>query len=492
MKKMQPLRGMACVLSASLLLSACGGSSPSSASESSESAASSTAASESESESEVKAAAVDPISSAQNNSTSAYPGVTYKEAFDNFFGSPEWTEYSGVAESSDEDGDGRPDSMIPNADIVQFTGTFLWGDVETTAAIRFLQSDSTGKFEPFTVAYNDTIMPNSELINMLDVVLSNSAPNAASGQLVTPSNAKPWLTYSNAEWTGAWQTPDNEIVTWSGMMVNRDTICDLDNLNGYPVYLYTFDGRDGSNPVNYGYSSFGADDGSPALYVLNEDGSVQATYIRPTTVPADSLPSDYWGVYTDGSNNSSSFIIDAYRVGDYPYTGCVQSSDGTCQIEVNGFMEKWTQTVRAQMYNGTKVVQFLNADGSYTEYTWVSDSSSDAALSYNERPAILDSDATAYPFPRFARSLNGTTIQPFNDSTRGPGGSAYVTNPAGCNVRSGPSLGFPVLATIDSDTFIGYGDSFDDWVFATFANPQENGHLLSGWIRRDNITDCSD
>lgn len=485
MKKVQSLRGVACVLSALLLLSACGGSSPTSASESSESAASSTVASESESEG--KAAAVDPISSAQNNSTSAYPGVTYKEAFDNFFGSPEWTEYSGVAESSDEDGDGRPDSMIPNADIVQFTGTFLLGDVETTATIRFLQSDSTGKFEPFTVAYNDTIMPNSELINMLDTVLSNSAPNAASGQLVTPSNAKPWLTYSNAEWTGAWQTPDNEIVTWSGMMVNRDIICDLDNLNGYPVYLYTFDGRDGSNPVNYGYSSFGADDGSPALYVLNEDGSVQATYIRPTTVPADSLPSDYWGVYTDGSNNSSSFIIDAYRVGDYPYTGCVQSSDGTCQIEVNGFMEKWTQTVRAQMYNGTKVVQFLNSDGSYTEYTWVSDSSSDAALSYDDLPTILDSDANYAPFPRFKWSYKGN-IEPFIFGSGWGSGSAYVSNPAGCNVRSGPSLGFPVLGTLNPDEVIGYSDVYDDWVFIYGSN----GSTVAGWIRRDNITDYSD
>lgn len=74
----------------------------------------------------------------------AYPHRTIGEAFESFFSSPKWKHFL-----SNED-----------QDVVEFTGYFLYEEVEAKATVQFLLSED-GSFEVGSVSYND--LPQNEL-----------------------------------------------------------------------------------------------------------------------------------------------------------------------------------------------------------------------------------------------------------------------------------------------------------------------------------------
>ncbi len=92
----------------------------------------------------------------------AYPGKTFGEAFENFFGSPTWKYFVGTREGSDEDGDGKPDYIEENIDIVEFTGYCTYQGVEVKARIQFTLSKEDDTFSATYLSFNE--VPQSMLM----------------------------------------------------------------------------------------------------------------------------------------------------------------------------------------------------------------------------------------------------------------------------------------------------------------------------------------
>lgn len=100
-----------------------------------------------------------------------YPDKTYGEAFDAFFSAPTWKYFKGTKESSDEDGDGNPDSEEENVDVVEFTGYCTYQDVDVKAVIQFTLNDD----DTFTASYlsfNEVPQNMLMLSQLLDTVFT--------------------------------------------------------------------------------------------------------------------------------------------------------------------------------------------------------------------------------------------------------------------------------------------------------------------------------
>lgn len=91
----------------------------------------------------------------KGGTNSNYPDVTYGEAFDYFFSSPAWKYFSGTIEGPDEDGDGEPDYVEENVDVVEFTGYCTYQEVEVKALIQFKLSEKGDTFEATFLSFND-------------------------------------------------------------------------------------------------------------------------------------------------------------------------------------------------------------------------------------------------------------------------------------------------------------------------------------------------
>ena len=88
-------------------------------------------------------------------SPSSYPDITYANAFGNFFGSPKWKYFRGSTDNS---------SKV--YDVVEFTGSCMYRDVEVDARIQFTISDDGETFEATFLSFND-IPQNNILLNAL-------------------------------------------------------------------------------------------------------------------------------------------------------------------------------------------------------------------------------------------------------------------------------------------------------------------------------------
>lgn len=91
----------------------------------------------------------------------SHPDITYADAFDYFFGYPEWTSFKGTR---DED-----DTLY---DIVQFTGDCLYAGKEVTALIQFTLSDDMKSFEPTYLSFNDVSQTNEDMYALIDKAFS--------------------------------------------------------------------------------------------------------------------------------------------------------------------------------------------------------------------------------------------------------------------------------------------------------------------------------
>lgn len=103
----------------------------------------------------------------------AYPGKTYGEAFENFFGSPAWKYFVGTKEGPDDDGDGRPDYTEENVDIVEFTGYCTYKDVEVKALIQFTLSKDDNTFEATYLSFNEVPQNNFMLLALMEAVFTD-------------------------------------------------------------------------------------------------------------------------------------------------------------------------------------------------------------------------------------------------------------------------------------------------------------------------------
>ncbi len=99
----------------------------------------------------------------KNGHPESYPDTTYQEAFESFFSYPTWKHFTGTRNSSDENGDGKPDSLEENVDIVEFTGYCMYQDVEVKALIQFTLDKEAGTFAATYLSFNEVPQNNLTL-----------------------------------------------------------------------------------------------------------------------------------------------------------------------------------------------------------------------------------------------------------------------------------------------------------------------------------------
>lgn len=184
-----------------------------------------------------------------------YPDITYEEAFNHFFGKPSWEHFTGTMKGFDEDGDGEPDTIKENVEVVEFTGRCIYAEVEVTALIQFALDDSGETFTPVYCSFND--VPQSEfmmlaLINRafesaaeVHTEASESEPATTAKKTTTaksntttttkteislniPTNVKCTASYNTT-----WVQPGFEVIlTWNK----------VNGADGYEIYRECFEG----------------------------------------------------------------------------------------------------------------------------------------------------------------------------------------------------------------------------------------------------------
>lgn len=139
----------------------------------------------------------------------AYPGKTFGEAFENFFDSPTWKYFVGTKEGSDEDGNGKPDYIEENVDIVEFTGYCTYQGVRVKARIQFTLNKEDDTFSATYLFFNE--VPQSML--MLSALMEKVFTDEDSAGAEESFTGTPVLYYDIPEGfveqeDGIWYAPD--------------------------------------------------------------------------------------------------------------------------------------------------------------------------------------------------------------------------------------------------------------------------------------------
>ncbi len=159
----------------------------------------------------------------KGGTNSAYPGVTYGEAFENFFFNPSWQYFVGTQEGPDEDGDGEPDYTVENTDVVEFTGDCLYADVEVTALIQFVLDNEAGTFQPVYLSFNEVPQNMLMLSELMDTVFSQAMEDFDVAATTTPAPT-PVPTQSSASNEPTQDTPTPSVNTPTPTVPKTDQV----------------------------------------------------------------------------------------------------------------------------------------------------------------------------------------------------------------------------------------------------------------------------
>lgn len=108
----------------------------------------------------------------------SYDGeITYGDAFDEFFSNPQWTYFNGVWESFDDDGDGEPDEIVDDVDVVEFTGSCQYRGVSVDALVQFVLDLDEGKFSAKYLSFNDIPQDMFTMSSLFNTVFSDYINN---------------------------------------------------------------------------------------------------------------------------------------------------------------------------------------------------------------------------------------------------------------------------------------------------------------------------
>lgn len=138
----------------------------------------------------------------KGGTNTAHPGVTYGEAFENFFADPSWRYFEGTQEGPDDNGDGEPDYTVDNVDVVEFTGGCVYADTEVTALLQFVLDVDGGTFEPVFLSFNDVPQSMLMLAGLLDKVFTQAEEDLGLGGTAPQSPEAQDQVYDLYAWQG--------------------------------------------------------------------------------------------------------------------------------------------------------------------------------------------------------------------------------------------------------------------------------------------------
>lgn len=219
------------------------------------------------------------VLSVKNAVNSNYPGITYGEAFDNFFAYPLWRHFKGTAKDSDEE-----------KEIVEFTGNCTYQDVEVEARIQFTLYDD-GTFEATYLAFNEVPQNMLMLAGLMETVFTNDNDSSSSGSGETdstPSGSESG--YSENSYSNN-QTPAlNFEGTWCETRAGRIQITITEKTDSsYDIYIY------GSNSAS-NYDEY---------YLTGYYDSAQDAIVYEGKM----TETDYDNTYLKSENESGKFYI---------------------------------------------------------------------------------------------------------------------------------------------------------------------------------------
>ena len=211
----------------------------------------------------------------KNGTNSEYPNMTYGEAFESFFAAPTWKYFKGTKNGPDDDGDGKPDYVEENVDIVEFTGYCTYHDVEVKALIQFTLNNAEGTFQATYLSFNEVPQSNLIMWALIGKAFTHDVENTVS---VEKDNSE-IKNETTAEFIGEM----GRYVSWD---------------NGYETYL-TFDADD--NLICYmsfetakvpnfidGWAVYKKGDGKTLVvdtyYGNDEQGQIEFVWETPTSL----------------------------------------------------------------------------------------------------------------------------------------------------------------------------------------------------------------
>ena len=217
-----------------------------------------------------KPTSTEQILGVKGGTNSAYPGVTYGEAFENFFSDPTWEYFVGTQDGPDEDGDGEPDYTVDNVDVVEFTGGCLYANAEVTALIQFVLDNEAGTFQPVYLSFNGVPQNMLMLSGLLDTVFTQAMEDFGliAPQTEPPQTAPPQLPQA--------PLPTDYVGTWVDTTHTYQMIISYDGL--FDINISTQD-PNGSEWRQWSLEGYG--DGGGIFYsggyadlYLRDDGTV--------------------------------------------------------------------------------------------------------------------------------------------------------------------------------------------------------------------------
>lgn len=218
----------------------------------------------------------------KNGTSSKYPGVTYGEAFEKFFGSPTWRYFEGT--TKDENGKER------SASVVEFTGDCIYSDVEVKACIQFELDKGGETFKASYLSLNDVPQNAFVLSALIDKVFT-SALGEDANELKNDAPQETISEKATTDQTTQSSSPQQKVVTEvvftqiSGDALGMDEryipkiSCYSDGtfdfrcnfFEGTNVYTGTWDLNDTGGYEEYYFYIDNYDDGTEVEFYLSRD-----------------------------------------------------------------------------------------------------------------------------------------------------------------------------------------------------------------------------